>query len=1194
MFPDDIEFSATDTQVDPVLTINAPIGLSFRDNPAPIENSSVALADFTDLNPAVTFDDNLFGMRVPDGKTFALAGGDITADGGGIVAVGGRVELGAVAESGTVGINFEGDNISFSFPDDLARANVSLTNNAGFLVAGSGGGDIAITANNIDVLEGSNLFGGIFSGLGSSNAQAGDITIDATGAVNLVDGSRIIKSVGTDATGNSGDINVMAESLTLTNGASLDARTSGVGNAGDISIKAEEIIFSGSTLFTEVSSDGGIGNAGDINISTNSLSLQNGSSFLADTENIGNAGNIFIEARDSVVLEGLGEDNSQNQITSTVDAGINLDVTGNAGNIEINTDSLSITDAGFISTSTFGNGNGGKITINARESVNLGNEEIAGNLVSYGDLYSDVEFAAIGNSEGIEINTGSLTARNSSQITSQVNGTGNSGDININAQGKVSFDGRDETDSVPSAIFTSIEPNGEGNGGNININAKSLELTNRAQLLSNVEGIGDARNININVSNEFNLVNSDIISEVTEPNENGEGGRGNGGDINIITGSLLLQDGSSLLADTENIGDAGNITIEATESVIIEGEGPAASNPDLIIPSQITSTVDRFEGARGDGGNISISTSFFSIADRGFISTSTSSVGNAGNISIDADRSVSLDDSIIFSNVNDNGVGNAGGIKINANSLLMTNTAQLLSNTRGKGNAGDIDIQVEEEFRLVNSDIISEITEGLGEGEGGDITIKTGSLLLQDGSSFLADTENIGDAGDITIEASDRVVLEGEGPGAQSGTLENGFIIPSQISSTVDANANPNVVGDGGNIRIETPSLTVKDNGFIRTTTFGNGNAGNLTISTQKLRLEGGGELDAITFGDRNAGNLTIQNAEIIEILGTSPDGTSPSGLFASAIEGSGDGGNLSISTNKLIIQDKAAISVGNFQIVFEDRTPRTPGSGIPGTLNIEANSLVLNNGGRIDAATQSEVEEGANINLQIADNIILQNNSFISAQAFGNANGGNLTIDTNFIIAFPNETPGNGNDIIANAVGGKGGNISITAESLLGIKEREAIEGKGTNDIDASSEFSLDGTVTINTPDINPVQGATELPSNVVVPEETTQQACEVNREVEAKNGLSITGKGGIPAEPGLPLDSLNVTINGEANPTSTIPQPIETSQGKIQPARGVSVTESGEIILTAYRTNNAGDRLIQTKRNCSRVKVSRYLLAQ
>ena len=175
-------------------------------------------------------------------------------------------------------------------------------------------------------------------------------------------------------------------------------------------------------------------------------------------------------------------------------------------------------------------------------------------------------------------------------------------------------------------------------------------------------------------------------------------------------------------------------------------------------------------------------------------------------------------------------------------------------------------------------------------------------------------------------------------------------------------------------------------------------------------------------------------------------------------------------------------------------------------------------------------------------------------------------------------------NDIIANAERGNGGNINITAESLLGIKERAL--NPQTNDINASSEFSLDGNVTINTPDINPLQGATELPTNVVEPQQTTTQACQANRETAAKNNLIIKGKGGVPPAPHLPLNSHNITINGEnTDSTASIPQPIETSQGKIQPARGIKVTEDDRIILTAYRTNNQGDRLPPDSINCDRV---------
>ena len=192
------EFSAADLENPPLLTVNAPIGLGFRDNPTSI-NIERQPPSSADLNPAPSFDDDFFGLRVADGKTFALAGGDITANGGGIIAVGGRIELGAVGESGILGLNFTDDTINFNFPDDLARANVSLINSAGLLVSGSGGGDIAITANNIEILAGSNLFAGIFSGLGSPNSQAGNISFQASESV-LVDGAsdnaNVLTSIG--------------------------------------------------------------------------------------------------------------------------------------------------------------------------------------------------------------------------------------------------------------------------------------------------------------------------------------------------------------------------------------------------------------------------------------------------------------------------------------------------------------------------------------------------------------------------------------------------------------------------------------------------------------------------------------------------------------------------------------------------------------------------------------------------------------------------------------------------------------------------------------------------------------------------------------------------------------------------------------------------------------------------------------
>ena len=66
-----------------------------------------------------------------------------------------------------------------------------------------------------------------------------------------------------------------------------------------------------------------------------------------------------------------------------------------------------------------------------------------------------------------------------------------------------------------------------------------------------------------------------------------------------------------------------------------------------------------------------------------------------------------------------------------------------------------------------------------------------------------------------------------------------------------------------------------------------------------------------LLFGRGNGGNLTINARESIKITGRSE--TSRSGIFAPTIEGSGDGGDISIISDKLVIEDEALISVSNF-----------------------------------------------------------------------------------------------------------------------------------------------------------------------------------------------------------------------------------------------------------------------------------------
>lgn len=162
-----------------------------------------------------------------------------------------------------------------------------------------------------------------------------------------------------------------------------------------------------------------------------------------------------------------------------------------------------------------------------------------------------------------------------------------------------------------------------------------------------------------------------------------------------------------------------------------------------------------------------------------------------------------------------------------------------------------------------------------------------------------------------------------------------------------------------------------------------------------------------------------------------------------SALEG--DSGNIEVKANSVKIEHSGQINVSNF------------GTGDGGEIALNANSIELDDGGGITASTSSG--EGGNITLN-TDNLSLLNQAQITASAGGAGNGGNININSDTILGL------NNSDITANAVAGNGGNINIESEAVIGLEGRSQLTP--FNDITASSELGIDGTVTISSPENN------------------------------------------------------------------------------------------------------------------------------
>ena len=1188
---EDGEFSAVDNLQQPILTVNAPIGLGFRDEPGEIVNNSSA--------------NNGRGLEV-SGNNLSLLGGNVSFDGGIATAPGGTINLGGLSESGTV--NFESDS-TFSFPDNVARSNISLSSNSLVDVTADGGGSIAVNANNLELTGESLLLANIGEDLGSDNAVAGTIELNTS---TLTASDKSLIQADNLGTGRAGAIDITTDNFDFTDGSAITATTFGVGDAGIINVTAQDITidreFSGiysNVGLTNVASeslesdiDGVVGNGGEINVSTNNLSLLNGARIISSSIAQGDGGVVNINATGDVLYQGLGETPVPAFGGGVVISGsfsqVQQEGNGNAGEVNIAADSLTLLDVGAVLTDNSGEGgNAGNITLNIANEIVLDRGAL---------ILAQVQEGAVGNGGDIIIDAGSLSLRGDSFVSADTRGQGDAGNIDIDVDGTVSLSGDPDTEN-DTAILTEVGENAVGNAGNINIRADALTLEDSVNITAQTKGQGDAGNITLEIANEIVLDKAALIQAQVQ-----DGAVGNGGDIIIDAGSLNLRGDSFILADTRGQGDAGNIDIDADGTVTL------TDNPETENITAILSEVG--ENAVGNAGNINIQANALALEDGADIAAQTKGQGDAGNITITTDENISLsNNSEIRSLVEANATGNGGNVFLNTGELNLTNSSQIIADTTGISpneggisTAGDIQIDVSGDINLENSNQIQSQTRNGAVGNAGNITIDAdGSLFSRGGNFILADSQATGNGGNINIEVGEQIVLEGLSQGGfpsqivagltredSQGTGGNIEIKASELILTdvafISSNVVSNSIGDAGNITVDVNNLRLSENSWINVLTANdNGRGGAISINAQTLDLVNGGKILAATDGGGDAGNVNFNISDRLTIDYDTPSSAEqipfppesqllnevqqdPSGIYANATANStGNGGNVNIGESGIVPQE--FIISNNGQIVADSE-----GAGNGGSIFLNSKTLSLDNG-RISASTQSSTESDRSsvIDLDIEDALTLNNQSLISAQAFNDANGGNLDIDARFVVAFS----GN-NDILASAEDGIGGNIAIDTESLLGIEERQVSDS--TNDINASSNFNLDGTVDINILNFDPIQGVAELPRNVVEPQDTIAQACRADRTT-AKNANSfiVIGKGGVTPLPDAPLNSAGTIVDGRVdNNLSAIPQAIATSNGKIKPARGIKVAQNGEIILTAYQTNNAGDRITATESNC------------
>ncbi|OWY68093.1 hypothetical protein B7486_28345 [cyanobacterium TDX16] len=748
------------------------------------------------------------------------------------------------------------------------------------------------------------------------------------------------------------------------------------------------------------------------------------------------------------------------------------------------------------------------------------------------------------------------------------------GDIDINVKDAIAIDSLGIND-FRSGIFNNVETGSTGKGGNINIKTGSLRLSNGAVLVANTQGQGDAGSIQITATNpddsvvfeSGSFIQTDSFSQSSAGNvtitadgqvsftgTGSEGfssgvfsravtseGLGKGGSITIQARSLSLTQRAQINTSTSGQGDSGNVTITANEGVFLDNNGRifsqvgatgAGKGGDITIQARSLSLAEGAQintstSGRGNAGNIELSaaapTDSIVIGGGSFIESSSSGTGNAGSVTISADGNVTFDGQGIFSNllqIQADSTGQptqvpsdrrGGDINIKARSLILINGGTVNASTFSQGNAGNINLVVNDTIRfegvgefsngVFGSGIYSIVSQE-GKGRGGDINIKTNFLSLKGGGIINVSTAGQGDGGNVILEIGDTI------------SLDRG----SSILSLVQNGGR----GEGGNITIKKArSLSLNNESSLISTTSGQGNAGDIQINvTDSISVRDGSGLEADSRSTSNAGNITITAGGHVS-FDTVGNERFPTGVFGRLqpiqelqqdnpngqilqIPSNRRGGDINIKARSLSLTNGAQINTvtfsqgnaGNVKIdvsdiasidgvgIFENEVDRgvfrsgvfstvqQGGRGKGGNINIKASTLALTNSGTISASTLDGEGGAGDINITVRS-LDLDRGGISATSSSGDGGNIQLQIDKRLTLR-------NGSEISTTAgteqQPGDGGKITIESPLIIAALVNEFNED---SDITANAFSGIGGDITINTQGIFGIQPRREESPN-------------------------------------------------------------------------------------------------------------------
>ncbi len=451
----------------------------------------------------------------------------------------------SLISNGTAGAGRAGDLFIQADTIDLVNTVVN-TGTRGTGVAGS----LTLNSRVTNLSNGTALVAGtVGSGRGGNIRAVASEQLNLTGVSLLPDAVPTQIVTNTTGLGAAGDIFVEAGRVTMQGGALIATTAFGdrTGDGGDIVVNAAQVDLMGTspdgTSPTRMATSSfGTGRAGDLVVNAQRVSIQDGAllttAVLGAGPDAGSGGNLIVNATDSVLVQGFA-----NTPQGRVPAALSADTfrgSGTAGNLTVNTPRLSVLSGGAVSVSSFGDGQGGTLTVNASDRVVVSGTDSSG---FRSGLYAQAfDQGSAGN---LVVNAGQLEIRDRGTIT-VASGSAATAVVPVSTLENI------------LGLSLAVGP-ATGAAGNLSINARRATLTDSGQILASTDS-GQGGNIAIALREPLVMRRNSLISATAGTAQAG----GDGGNIAIAAPFLITApfENNDIIANAFN-GRGGNVTITA-------------------------------------------------------------------------------------------------------------------------------------------------------------------------------------------------------------------------------------------------------------------------------------------------------------------------------------------------------------------------------------------------------------------------------------------------------------------------------------------------------------------------------------------------------------------------------------------------------------------------------------------------------